>query len=817
MSKVQNFLKKSHLYPALVLEFYFTPRKRRIIRRVTKYILLSIPVVIIFAIITDNYGLSISTDTLLRKLIGLALLAFGLHSLMIIFGAYFASIYYSEYLQKNRYTSIEAYTFSAGRLLRRAKNDNLLTALLTSKRVGQKILLRLGIKENEIKALLEKQKSIENPPVFNTETTEIVKVSTVINFIYDNYADLRTLLDKHGIDQKELQETVDWVIYQIEAEAYDWQWWRPEKLAKIPGVAADWSFGRTYLLSRFSRDIKQDTEANSEAINLGNRTRELTQLQAVLNRTRGTNALIVGNPGQEKMEVLWALTKQLTEEKILLLLTQKLASACVDASDFEEKINTIFTEAERAGNIILAIDNLPHLILQAKHFNINLNEILAPYLSTVGGKIIALADSEFFHTLIEKDKSLMTQFEVITTRALSDIDIVKTISREVLVAEKKYQVYYTYPAVAEIAKSAEYYFPNGVTSDKAQDLLAEISPWANSQNLNIIDREDILRYISEKTNIPTGAVTDIEKDKLLNLETLLMKRVVAQREAVFAISSAIRRNRAGIRNEKRPIGSFLFLGPTGVGKTETAKALASVFFGDEDNLLRLDMSEYQGKESLARLIGDTSTNTPGVLANLLTDHPYGVLLLDEFEKTHKEVMNLFLQILDEGYFTDAFSKKVMARNIIFIATSNAGAEEIFRLTNNNENLEQHSDAIISKIVADGILRPELINRFDGTIIFHPLTKENLLEISKLMLKKVANRLAEKGITLNISRQLLDFTVKHGYNPSFGARPMNRLIQNTVEDHLSDLIIRGKLTGGKKIDFQVIGKTEAKTSLEPIIS
>jgi ATP-dependent Clp protease ATP-binding subunit ClpA len=293
-----------------------------------------------------------------------------------------------------------------------------------------------------------------------------------------------------------------------------------------------------------------------------------------------------------------------------------------------------------------------------------------------------------------------------------------------------------------------------------------------------------------------------------------MKRVIAQREAIFSVANAVRRNRAGIRNEKRPLGSFLFFGPTGVGKTETAKALAQVLFGDEKLLMRLDMSEYQNTESLARLIGSQENNTQGILSNMLREQPYGVLLLDEFEKTNKDVLNLFLQIIDEGYFSDVTGKKVSARNILFIATSNAGAEDIFEIVSAGKNLKDYEAEIISKIIKQGHLKPELINRFDATILFHPLTKENLFEIAKIMLAKVAKKLGEKGMVFSINKKLIDFIVEGGYNPTFGARPMNRLIQDTVEQNLADLIIRGDLTAGKTISFNVISNNHDKKSLEP---
>lgn len=829
MTKIESFLRKSHLYSALVLESYFSAKKRRFLIKITKYILLLILLIIILAVVfsnSDGSEQNITANIIIQKLIGLVFLSIGFYLIMQMFETYFASIFYFEHIVKNSYESDELYTFSAGRILRKVNQDNLLTGLLNSHSIGRKIIYRLGISQAEADLLLMKQAEIKCPPFFNTTEIPLVKVRDIINFIYENHFDFKNLLASHGLGKKDLEATTSWIIYDIEAREYNRRFWTKEKLAKITGFASDWSYGSTYLLNKYSRDLLKDEEVNSEIIPLSGRDRELEQIQSILARKAGANAILVGQPGQEKMEVIWNLCRKIKSKtafpnligkKLLLFLTSNFTSTINNKNDFETKLKLIFIEALEAGNIIMVIDNFPKLVLQARQFELNLYEIIEPYLASPEGQIIALSDTEYFHTLIEPDQAVMSRFEVIQTKPLLLEEIVKIIARKALIIEKIYNVFYTYPAILEIAKSAEYYFPDGVSSDKAEDLLAEISPWAIANNINIIGKNEVLIYIEEKTNIPTTNITALEKDKLLNLENLLMKRVVAQREAVFAISSAIRRSRAGIRNEKRPLGSFLFLGPTGVGKTETAKALAEVFFGDEKLLLRLDMSEYQNEESLARLIGSRATNTQGILSNMLREHPYGVLLLDEFEKTNKDVLNLFLQIIDEGYFSDVSGKKVIARNIMFIATSNAGAEKIFEIISTNKDLKTFETEIISEIIKQGIFKPELINRFDATILFHPLTKENLAEIARLMLQKVANRLSEKGIILSIDTELINFIVQGGYNKTFGARPMNRLIQDTIELHLADLIIRGNLNAGQTIRFKVISNTNNKDSLKPIIA
>jgi ATP-dependent Clp protease ATP-binding subunit ClpC len=831
MSSIQKLLKQSRLYPVLLLETYFDSRNRAILIQATKYFIFSLPVIIILAVIFGDYSAEIagkSANVLIEKVIGFGLLSFSLFLSTLMFEAYFASTYYFEYVARNRYLGDETYTFSAGRIMRRAMNGNLYLGLLKSKTMGKRILYRLGIDPEQIASQIENEekRALENIKSFTFDPNKIIKVADIIDHVYQNYPEFKKLLTDHGVNQSDLTAATGWVVYEIESAAYDRQWWKPEKLAKIPGVAADWSFGRTYLLSRFGRNIFDDKEVNSTAIAFDGRSRELAQIQAIMDRSDNANALLVGEPGQEKMEVVWNLARQIKEKrvssslqdkKLVLFLANNFTSVIDNKEDFEDKLQTIFAEALGAGNIVLVIDNLPRLILEAKQFDLNLNEIIEPYISGISGKVIALADTEYYHSLIHNDTALMSHFETVMTKPLLLDEITKIIAREALAAEKIYEIIYTYPAVVEIAKSAEYYFPDGVSSDKAKDLLSEMFPWAVEKGINIVGRNHVLTYVSEKTNIPVAEVTEIEKDKLLNLENLLVKRVIAQREAVFAVSSAIRRNRAGIRNENRPIGSFLFLGPTGVGKTETAKALAEVIFNSEETLLRLDMSEYQNEESLGRLIGSIEENSQGTLATMLRDHPYGVLLLDEFEKTHKKVLNLFLQIIDEGYFTDAFGKKVMARNIIFIATSNAGATKIFDIVSSGQNLLEKKDEIISTIIRDEAFKPELINRFDATVIFHPLSQEDMLQIAKLMLKKVAKRLEKKGVTFEYSPEVISFVATNGYNPTFGARPLTRFIQDTIEEHLSNLIIRQELVAGQTIGFKVTDNRPVKESLEPIIS
>lgn len=669
---------------------------------------------------------------------------------------------------------------------------------------GQRVFFRLGIDNYALKHFLDFRKNKIFEKTLSFRDTRL-NLASYFRAVLITDKELSQFLFALGIQEKECVGASEWVSRLEEKTKRKSRFWSKDNLGGIPSIGKSWAYGQTFSLKKFGEELDYGISPEETPVQ-----KEILELEGILSRSKGSNALIVADQGSGENDIIYGLVGKIKSGTILPILEDKLVfsingSVVIETSgskdEFENQFLNLMNEAVSAGNIILVFQDLPGFIENGEKIGSDTVGLLYPYLNSDKIQIIAIADKTRFHQKMEINSALMNVFEIIKLEERSESSIIFALEDEVIRIENQTGLFFTYRAVSSIAESASRFFSEGVAIDKAKDLLYEVPALMKSIKKTIVNKEDILSLVELKTGVPKeGILTLDEKEKLLNLEKILHQKVVGQDEAVSAISNAMRRSRAGLRNNNRPIGSFLFLGPTGVGKTETAKALTEAFFGQSAPILRLDMSEYSGADALTRLIGSFEGGKAGVLSSMLRDQRYGVLLLDEFEKTSREVMDLFLQILDEGFFSDMVGKKVNARNVIVIATSNAGGDMIFKMSEEGKDLSENKDSLIDFLVSNGQFKPELLNRFDGVILFHPLKNEHLKSIATLLVKKLGSSLSEQGIKLIVTDDLINFLVKEGFDPKFGARPMTRVLQEYVEKILAMKLIEGVIQKGATVKF-----------------
>ena len=400
----------------------------------------------------------------------------------------------------------------------------------------------------------------------------------------------------------------------------------------------------------------------------------------------------------------------------------------------------------------------------------------------------------------------MSLFEKVEVPEISEEETMIILENLVPLIEKKYRIFIFFLAIRDIVSLSAKYLPALPFPKKAMDIFDEVAVQVCSLKRKVVTEEDVVKIISEKTQIPIGKMEVREREILLNLEQLIHQKIINQDLAVKEVSSALRRARAEVFERKKPMGTFLFLGPTGVGKTETAKALAEIYFGSEKKIIRLDMSEFQQIKDISRLIG--STREDGYLTTKIREDPFSLVLLDEIEKAHPNILNLFLSVLDEGYLTDGLGRTVNFKNTIIISTSNAGYQIILEALARETEWSLVKKTLMDYLFEKGIFRPEFINRFDGVIVFNPLTKENLLDIVGLQLQKLKEGLLKKDIEFIITNPLKEKIVQLSYNPQFGAREMKRVIQDKIENVLAKALLGGEIKRGDRIEinpltFQVV--------------
>jgi ATP-dependent Clp protease ATP-binding subunit ClpC len=672
-------------------------------------------------------------------------------------------------------------------------------------KIGSTILLRSGLTPEQINNYVQSDRTSITARELIIEEKTICSLSTIGQYLLRFDPAWKRMLSEAGIQEKEFLGALYWVVQAHHQQKRSERWWSKDQLSQTQGIGRTWTYGHTYHLEQYTKSLYAAAIFSGLTPNTLFTNTYTDKLEEVLARSQSANALIIGRPGVGKMDVVIALQRRIRlgqakaailDQSFVVLDTDALFATCSDKSTFEETFLLLLNEAVGAGNINLVINNTGTFIREAEALNVFIPELIDPYLALTNFHIIALDTPDNFHHILAKHSGFTRRFVELLIEEPGQESTIHLLTS--IAVQNEQQGMFTYPTLEAIAIGADRYLVNGIMPDKAIALLSDLA--MRPAEGGTYTPEQVYSLIASKTGMPVGPVSSAERDALLNLESTLHSRVIGQDAALSAIAKAMRRSRAGIVSGERPIGSFLFLGPTGVGKTETAKALAFIFFGNETSMIRLDMSEYAAADRVGHLIGNEAE--PGILPSLLQEHPYTVLLLDEFEKADRSVHDIFLQILDEGMFTSGSGSRVNARNTIIIATSNAGSQRIIEAVQSGIVLADITRELIDHIISEGIYRPELINRFDSTILFEPLSKNQQREVAKLMLTGLAERIEEQGYHVTVTPALLELLVERGYDPIFGARPMQRAIQDIVEEALAQKIISGVVQKGDTIHLDV---------------
>lgn len=614
--------------------------------------------------------------------------------------------------------------------------------------------------------------------------------------------DLAEILYDLEIDEDKIKNVIEW--FRVNERLIE-NYRSYKKAARFkPAGTMDRAYTAvaTPVLNHFSHDLTRAAKWGRLGICVG-RDKEIEDIFGVFTSGR-TGVILVGPLGAGKRTVAEGLAQLMVEEdvpkflrdkRLLELEVARLVSGATPAQA-QERLLVIIDEVRKAGNIVLYIENIENLvgITAGGEESLELSEVLANALDRRSLFCLTAATSENYSKYIEGKALGDVLAKVKVDEPVGNQAIIMAESK-VSLMEGKYGVYFSYNAIEQAVTLSSKYIHDKYLPAKAIEILeataVRVSRRAASDPAaSLCTAEDVAETVGEITGVPVKKITASESKELLNLEERIHERMIDQEEAVAVVSASLRRARAQLREGKRPIANFLFLGPTGVGKTELAKTVADIYFGSKEYMIRLDMSEYQLADSIKKMIGDVD-GTRGYLTEAVRKRPFSLILLDEFEKAHPDILNLFLACFDDGRMTDGQGRTIDFTNSIIIATSNAGSVFIQDEVAAGTDIEKIKEDLINNQL-NKIMRPELINRFDGIVVFKPLSMDNVVEITRLMLNGTKQMLEAKGIGLRAEEEGIKGLAKAGYDPKFGARPLRRLLQDKIENEIANKILTGEL-------------------------
>lgn len=575
-----------------------------------------------------------------------------------------------------------------------------------------------------------------------------------------------------------------------------------------------WTSRPTPVLDEYGVDFTDLARKEKVGFLIGHKN-EYARLIDILSRLTKPNALLVGEAGSGKETIIGALAFGLIKDEVSeIIFDKRLVSLKIGdmfsgaaPEEFSGRLKKIVEEIILAGNIILYLPDVHNLTKTVAGQGLSAADILLPIIENDAFPVVGATYPKEFKEFIESKSDFCSAFETIRVDEISENEAVKVLTYESLILERQYKITVSFGAIKQAVSLARKYFHQKPLPSGAEDLLKESISYANQKGDKLLQADDVIAVAERKINIPIRKASKEEAEKLLNLENIIHENLIDQEQAVSAVSRALREYRSGLSRKGGPIASFLFVGPTGVGKTELSKILAKIQFGSEEMMARFDMSEYQNKENISRLIGSNDGKIAGSLTESIIQKPYSLILLDEFEKANPDILNLFLQVFDDGRLTDSLGRTVDFTNTVIIATSNAHSNFIKESIEAKKPMEQISEELKKKLTE--YFKPELLNRFSKIVFFKNLSSDDIEKITRLQLKSLTKTLEEThGVVLDFDEAAVKHIAELGYDPVFGARPLRGVISDKIKSVLAEKILKGEIVKGGNIKA-VLEKEELK--------
>ena len=706
--------------------------------------------------------------------------------------------------------SANGLSFDMASLLGRAgHNEKALWYYLLNESSVRFMLLRLGVRPSDFAELPVQLPSYNEwgsqAQHLAAQSHSLLRPRHFIDVLQDQEPFV-SFWNARGITSAERTDVWDWyerLDRETEAQSRNWV----SGLKFSGGIGRDWASGYTQSLEVYAYNLTKALQ-RYPAVTITGHKEEKDKIIEYLSRDHVRNALIIGEEGIGKTRLVQSLASDFNTGQVPLTLrykhvyildTGKVVSGA-DNATIEVRLQAILEEATTVGNIVLVIPDLELLVggQQSQALGvIDATAMLTSYLQSPDIQVIALIQPSAYYTFIKPNATLVPLLLPVEVKEITPLQALGILEEEILRVEYKTKLLFTYEALTKIIEICERHVHDTPYPEKAIEMLDAVSgALRTSGQLHLVTAQDVQNILSQKLKVPMGEVTQTERDTLNNLEASIQEHIIGQKEAVSVVAGALRRARAGLNSGKRPIGSFLFLGPTGVGKTEMAKTIAAIYYKSNKAFIRLDMSEYQTEASMSKLIGTASS--PGTLTTAVTDQPFSVILLDEVEKASANIRNLFLQVLDDGRITDGFGKRVDFTNSMVIATSNAGAQFIRDAVQQNAIDTTFKARLLDYIQDQGIYTPEWLNRFDAVVVFLPLDQDEIRQVAHLQVAALTEQMKTHNINLTVAEDVYDVLIEKGYDPEYGARPMRRAVQDIIENALAKHLLNDDTPGVKNI-------------------